>query len=331
MSNKQLAMTLTALLLFHRLLQAYIVSATDKVVQMSKDSEAALHSTAILVQINHNFKRFHNNTDDNPPNVNDDDHHSSKDDEGAFSLDLVIYCVVMLILILSTCFKECQRASNEQHRSDDSDTHTSDGRIRGRRHLSSAERKAFIMKHLIVQKIPDPNAKPKAFENSDNANTDSRLGMIQKVIRRVSSSIMPGVQNTPQQSLTKHLLSEEIDESQAIAALSHIDDDDSFTSTNFYNCCTICMDEYAPGEEICFSKYNRICNHHYHLKCMMSWLMTKHNIDRDDACPICRANYLLTIDDYDEDEVEESTYSISHPFAGLEDRLDNYSITLHSI
>jgi hypothetical protein len=294
---------------------------------------------------------------------NSDDNRNNKDDEGAFSIDLIIYCIVMLILIVSTCMKECARtreiarrggggphggADDNENEDDDDDTEGDNGsdmterarRRRRRRRMSPAERRAFIMKHLIVQTIPDPenDSKKKSASSpfSDNnidanaADSDSaatRVTVVQSVMRKVTASmqregtgfassadtISPSPITTPNSnndnninSLTQPLLS---DEEQAVATTSSScvsplvrDSDSSFISptnsnspdgdNNYYHCCTICLDEYAPGEEICFSKFNQVCNHHYHLKCMMSWLLTKQNAERDDACPICRANYL---------------------------------------
>ena len=50
--------------------------------------------------------------------------------------------------------------------------------------------------------------------------------------------------------------------------------------------CSICYEEYKPGEEIAWSN-NKHCRHDYHMNCIVEWLM-KH-----DDCPTCRAEYIL--------------------------------------
>mmetsp|Transcript_9533 Transcript_9533/g.11074 ORF Transcript_9533/g.11074 Transcript_9533/m.11074 type:complete len:239 (-) Transcript_9533:233-949(-) len=54
--------------------------------------------------------------------------------------------------------------------------------------------------------------------------------------------------------------------------------------------CPICMDDYEPGDEICWSK-NKNCHHAFHLDCMVNWLMN------NDDCPLCREEYLRCHDE----------------------------------
>jgi hypothetical protein len=54
--------------------------------------------------------------------------------------------------------------------------------------------------------------------------------------------------------------------------------------------CPICLGEYKEDEQICWSQ-NPHCSHAFHRSCADPWLL-KH-----DACPCCRANYLITNDD----------------------------------
>ena len=51
-------------------------------------------------------------------------------------------------------------------------------------------------------------------------------------------------------------------------------------------CCSICLDEYQVGDEVCWSK-NQVCVHIHHLDCMLAWLQ-----DHDD-CPLCREVFVL--------------------------------------
>ena len=50
--------------------------------------------------------------------------------------------------------------------------------------------------------------------------------------------------------------------------------------------CSICLESYKHGDDICTSK--DACKHEFHLLCMMDWLLW-HN-----KCPICRSQFLDT-------------------------------------
>jgi len=50
--------------------------------------------------------------------------------------------------------------------------------------------------------------------------------------------------------------------------------------------CSICLEYYREGEEICWSR-NKKCAHAFHLDCMLDWLQ-KH-----DDCPLCREDYMI--------------------------------------
>lgn len=50
--------------------------------------------------------------------------------------------------------------------------------------------------------------------------------------------------------------------------------------------CSICMQNYDVGDDICWSM-NDTCKHCFHVSCITPWLM-KH-----DDCPLCRENYLV--------------------------------------
>jgi len=51
------------------------------------------------------------------------------------------------------------------------------------------------------------------------------------------------------------------------------------------NSCPICLETFTRGDEICMSR-NELCQHSFHLECMVGWLMNH------DSCPLCRQNYL---------------------------------------
>jgi Ring finger domain len=49
-------------------------------------------------------------------------------------------------------------------------------------------------------------------------------------------------------------------------------------------CCSICLEDFCDGDEICES-YN--CRHQFHMNgCMSKWLLGH------DECPVCRRDYL---------------------------------------
>ena len=59
----------------------------------------------------------------------------------------------------------------------------------------------------------------------------------------------------------------------------------SAESLNSPTSCSICLQNYSVGDDICWSR-NDECKHAFHIECISHWLM-KHN-----DCPICRSNYL---------------------------------------
>jgi len=53
------------------------------------------------------------------------------------------------------------------------------------------------------------------------------------------------------------------------------------------NMCSICLDHYEDGDEVCSSRND--CGHGFHLECIMGWLL--HNED----CPLCRSQFLVPV------------------------------------
>jgi hypothetical protein len=49
--------------------------------------------------------------------------------------------------------------------------------------------------------------------------------------------------------------------------------------------CTICLEFFEDGEEVCTSQ-NKDCPHFFHRDCIFEWLLT------NEVCPCCRRNYL---------------------------------------
>lgn len=64
------------------------------------------------------------------------------------------------------------------------------------------------------------------------------------------------------------------------------------------NCCSICLDEYAPGDRISGAKNTSSCQHLFHEHCITSWLMNHDN------CPICRVSYFDANTNSNEDAKE---------------------------
>ena len=65
--------------------------------------------------------------------------------------------------------------------------------------------------------------------------------------------------------------------------------EESLNSTSQKNdsniCCSICLDEYAPGDLVSRAKKASACHHLFHEHCITGWLMNH------DDCPCCRTSY----------------------------------------
>jgi hypothetical protein len=70
------------------------------------------------------------------------------------------------------------------------------------------------------------------------------------------------------------------------------------SNTRAVDCfCSICLDEYGPGDVINWS-VNRNCRHIYHHECIMAWLLIKGKQD----CPCCRLNFIKQEDPAEQEE-----------------------------
>jgi Ring finger domain len=67
------------------------------------------------------------------------------------------------------------------------------------------------------------------------------------------------------------------------------DDDDGIEP------CSICLNEYRDGDEICWS-HNESCNHFFHKECIQTWLLTHED------CPCCRRDFLCLFGDDGEEQ-----------------------------
>jgi Ring finger domain len=67
----------------------------------------------------------------------------------------------------------------------------------------------------------------------------------------------------------------------------HCADSDSIIETSLHQCpcCAICLERFIPGDEISYS-IDPLCNHEYHMTCIIEWLMKHPN------CPYCRRLYI---------------------------------------
>ena len=63
--------------------------------------------------------------------------------------------------------------------------------------------------------------------------------------------------------------------------------------------CSICLNDYAEGEILCWSQNSR-CRHCFHRDCAIEWLMSH------EECPLCRNNYLSLDDDGEGGDAEDS-------------------------
>lgn len=68
---------------------------------------------------------------------------------------------------------------------------------------------------------------------------------------------------------------------------SGLEDSESETDEYHGSICAICLSAFADGQEVCSSKH-KVCNHEFHLDCMVQWLQTRRS---ELACPLCRAPY----------------------------------------
>jgi hypothetical protein len=59
------------------------------------------------------------------------------------------------------------------------------------------------------------------------------------------------------------------------------------TTNSFSKICGICLESYKGGDTVCLS-YNDDCEHVFHKKCIVSWLI--HHED----CPNCRAPFFVS-------------------------------------
>mmetsp|Transcript_3654 Transcript_3654/g.8403 ORF Transcript_3654/g.8403 Transcript_3654/m.8403 type:complete len:210 (-) Transcript_3654:2078-2707(-) len=63
------------------------------------------------------------------------------------------------------------------------------------------------------------------------------------------------------------------------------DEDFSTNNSTHDDCCAICLEPYAVGDDLCTGKTEQ-CSHVFHKHCMVEW------IRRHNRCPICRSNLM---------------------------------------
>jgi hypothetical protein len=131
-----------------------------------------------------------------------------------------------------------------------------------------------VLPHEIAQSFPETsNSKRHWWDNMFCKETSKQMTDI-KLLRKIRSE-----RNL--KSCSQH---------------SHSDDCDpvSSSSCNIENACNealvcqICLEPYEVGDKIALSKYNRLCDHAFHQKCITSWLR------RNNTCPCCRHRYIDT-------------------------------------
>lgn len=65
--------------------------------------------------------------------------------------------------------------------------------------------------------------------------------------------------------------------------------DKSPLQRTFPDCCSICLSQYKPGDELVWSS-NPICPHAFHKDCIEKWLM---KVRYEAICPCCRNSFIL--------------------------------------
>jgi len=115
-----------------------------------------------------------------------------------------------------------------------------------------------------TSKLPDEVTK--SIDSGDGAENKQKENILVDTIRSITLSV-----------------------SEAIGNLSNGLSDASLPPMDEYSdkSCPICLEKYAAGEEICWSKNDK-CVHVFHLECMLAWLI------QNDNCPLCRENYLYS-------------------------------------
>lgn len=86
--------------------------------------------------------------------------------------------------------------------------------------------------------------------------------------------------------------SEVVDIEQPLAG-SSADPESSMTTTN---CCSICLDDFSPGEELILLPK---CRHGFHKDCLQPWLT-----ERQACCPLCKTTVLEESDPNESNVVE---------------------------
>ena len=80
--------------------------------------------------------------------------------------------------------------------------------------------------------------------------------------------------------------------------------------------CPICINEYAEGDEICWSQ-NPNCSHFFHHDCLVEWLL------RHDECPCCRSNFLLLEGQNQQQVAQRLGTGNHHSETAISNQIDN--------
>lgn len=90
--------------------------------------------------------------------------------------------------------------------------------------------------------------------------------------------------------------------------LTDVVDVESTTKIVTVEPCSICLNDYAEGEILCWSQ-NPKCQHCFHKECAINWLMDH------EKCPLCRNNYLSLDgdDDHNDDDDDDELPVLTIP------------------
>ncbi|CAJ1948261.1 unnamed protein product [Cylindrotheca closterium] len=155
----------------------------------------------------------------------------------------------------------------------------------------SRRRKEFIRETLVLRKVivedssysqPQQQKSDLILQNSSVTmtppQTDSELSEMES--NATSNSNFSAEDNNDDTPPPRLSITPPVDDLNGDAAPFQEDDEDTRPA------CTICFNEYKPGDEICWSNHPQ-CNHMFHKDCIEEWLL------RHDECPCCRLNYML--------------------------------------
>mmetsp|Transcript_17533 Transcript_17533/g.25108 ORF Transcript_17533/g.25108 Transcript_17533/m.25108 type:complete len:281 (+) Transcript_17533:66-908(+) len=147
---------------------------------------------------------------------------------------------------------------------------TAGGRHADLRKMSDKERARYLEQILLIRKV---------ISESKGQEHSAEHGYYDDTIYQEKIDII-----TPRSSRDSVCPSrEKIYDEESLSACSPV-------TTKPERICSICLDDYVIGEEVCWSQ-NPDCYHAFHKDCIIAWLMEHKD------CPVCRREYLGSFSD----------------------------------